>query len=276
MTLSLVLPRFQQLGRQTAAGVYEMGSTVGNGQLDLVTAATISNEGNDPNGQSCEFLVIYNDQTISSLQPVFAVMKGDYELQSGKHTLTRTSVLYSSNSNGNVDFNSGVDNLRFIGVASHEHFRAIKNKEDDQRVLSEIEVFSGEDFIISITEPFPTYTATLTPRETNTRCEYTIRLDSRMAGFNSADDIRGRAFVQVENSAGVWVTSGISYFMGHTNMTAFSASPIIYSPTIMFGRLGASLRNSSGDFNVRVAAEVDFADNNIQLFSGQIVLREIS
>jgi len=142
MTLSLVLPRFQQLGKQTAAGVYEMGSTV-SGHLDLVTAATISNKGNDPTNQSFEFLVIYNDQTISSLQPVFAVMKGDYELVSGKHTLTRTSVLYSSNSNGNVNFNSGTDNLRFIGVSSHEQFEQIRDRQNDVRTLSEGRISSS-------------------------------------------------------------------------------------------------------------------------------------
>ena len=142
MTLPYTLSRFQGTATRLASDRFQVVDTPA-GWLPLSISAALSVDGN-PEGQTFQFLVIYNDQTRPELQGDFMVMTGDYSNAGGAEFLENCAVSFSSASGGgSVDFDEGVGNLRIVGVASHDHFSAMKNRENDIRLLAEERTISS-------------------------------------------------------------------------------------------------------------------------------------
>ena len=81
---------------------------------------------------------------------------------------------------------------------------------------------------------------------------------------SAQDDIRGRCQLQYENSSGTWVDFGQAAIVGYQNITTTGIATV-FLPLSFSGRLTNTTTqvSPSGDYNVRIAGEADFADNEI-------------
>ena len=139
---------------------------------------------------------------------------------------------------------------------------------DKGRIYQRSGVFDGANYVITQTSLQPLYVfPAITPKSNETSIFYSIRLDARIKGASSQKNIRGRFRVQFKNRVGSWQDTGINYFLGHDNLTAATTNITVFSNNTLSGDLGVTRKNPDGDWEIRIAAEVDYSNNSIETFS---------
>ena len=253
MNLPYTLSRFQGTATQLSANRFSIVS-VPDGWLSLGVSAALSADG-VPEGQKFEFLVIYNDQTRPELRGDFMVMTGDYSNLNGVDILDNCEVLFSSVAGGGVvDFDEGQGNLRIVGVASHQHFNAIRERANDVRLLAEARTFSN------VFAPYIANSGTqlenaaqnsfvLTPIHQESRlivdwfAEATTRRTASGQSFRSGIQMTYVNDASVDINQGEFIIYGGQTFPDDANMG------LSYSLSSTF-ELAASQKNSNGDWEI--------------------------
>jgi len=274
-----ILTNYMSLGHQDSPGVFVDGGgsvSLVPGAASMADSALLSNNGVNPNGEDFEIKVIYNDQLNPSLQPVWEVMVASYEIDNGVYKWNRERTIDSSNGGAAVSFNAGTNNLKIFGVTSHEQFNAVKERLEDSRIKVRPSHFDGTDVFTTSITPVEVYQHTVTPElGSNSRLRVNANIDTRMRRLNSALNTRGRTFFQYYSNTGVWSNWGISRFVGKDGNNSTPSSSTTYQYTTNLIDFPPSVRNANGDWQFRIVAEVDFADNELQIFSGDFHIDEI-
>lgn len=270
-----VLTNYMSLGEQTASDTFvdSTGNTPGvSGALSMEDAALMAVSGLgilSPEGEDFEIKVVYADQLNPLLQPVFEIMVASYELDNGVYKWVRQRTIASSNNGGAVTFQAASEqpNLKIFGVTTHENFNDIKRKDGDLRLLSIGQLSDSSDFTNTNTTVAGMSNSLIIPRN-NVNSELAVSLggDYRVRATSAtANDLRGRLITQYKNSQEVWVDVGASQFIGYINVTPAGSSTLYAVPKLTTVLTGVHL-NGDGNWEVRIAGEVDFADTELQSF----------
>lgn len=106
----------------------------------------------------------------------------------------------------------------------------------------------------------------VTPTNADTRLSFNISGYYRVRATQSGiEDIRCRLLLEI-NDDGNWVPlDGASYFFGDTNFDSSKDRIIYFSPNLL-SEVNQSKLNTNGDWQIRLAGEVDYLDNQLNSY----------
>ena len=216
-----------------------------------------------PEGQIFEIKVVGRTGG-SDVEHLFATYLTDGD---GRPTFTRVanSTIVSSQNNGPVSFSEDSESIVIYGVAGNHHFGHIKQRENDTRV-NRLPFFSDStDHDITSTSLVTLYEQVFTSSFDLSTFEATADIDLRMAkvvGTNPSS-LRGRVVREFLNSSGTWTAVGSSILIGYQSITVANTTTSVFDYQFLDITLNTNQKNPSGDFQVRLRGEVDFADNRL-------------
>ena len=212
------------------------------------------------NGLRCYLKVVYVDKTTPARSRAREL--GIWRYNEADNSVIREGVLASSNGGNLVDWDTGSNEVVVYSVIPGEIFGV-------QTLQQVVDADPADAQITSIT-PVQVSEITITPKSSRSQLNYSVVIDSRIRKLNNGNSVasvRGRFFLQFENTAGVWIPFGLGYFLGYDFISVANASTVIYQPTIISGIAGNTFKNPAGDWRIRTVGEVDYADNRIDVFN---------
>lgn len=244
-----------------------------NGWLTATQSATIG-AGGDPEG--IEFAVkVYNASADfeGAVNDHWERMVATYSIDGSEVSFERVDTKASSTGGPVTTFSDAPSSLVIYGVASPEDVVDIQTRLSDLESMPGTKILQRDVWIDST--DFSNATTTMVPLSVPLVVE-PISDDSmllvqtfgdyRIIGDLSAAALRARLIMEYKDGAGSWNQIGASYFYGHVNIEASSTTPQIYTPPSFTTKFLSSNKNPDGNWEFRVAGEVDFANSAIHSY----------
>lgn len=244
-----------------------------NGWLTATQSATIG-AGGDPEG--IEFAVkVYNASADfeGAVNDHWERMVATYSIDGSEVSFERVDTKASSTGGPITTFSDAPSSLVIYGVASPEDVVDIQTRLSNlesipgTKILQRDVVIDSTDFINATTSLAAlSVPLVITPVSGASVLIANVFGDYRIVGDLSSTTLRARLILQYKDGSGAWTDIGASYLLGHVNVEASSTTPQLYVPPSFTTKLSASNKNPDGDWELRVAGEVDFANSAIHSY----------